>query len=140
MTDAKTKKKKKATPTPTRPRSDKDIPGSEPAPPPKLADVVSATELRKAGVTTKATRKRAKRAARKNAGLPTVKCEICGHKARCLTTHLRITHGMTGKEYKAKHNGAPVFAPDLLQNFKDSGKVGAANDWNHFCRLFNCSP
>jgi len=142
MTDTKIRSsKKKAKPTPSRPRSNKDIPGSEPAPETTLADVVSATEMKKAVAAsktgTKATRKRDRRAAKRNDGLPLVKCEICGHEARCLTTHLKNAHSMKGAEYKAAYNGAPVFAPDLLENFKNSGKTGAANDWNHFCRLFN---
>ena len=120
------------------------IPGQEPAPVPSLNNLVSKSELRKAGIAGggnngngggSKTKAKARRE-RKNDGLPVVKCVLCNYEARCLTTHLKQVHGLNAKDYVSKY-GAPIFAPDLLQSFKQSGNVGAANDWNQFVKLYN---
>ena len=90
-----------------------------PKPPTKAAD--------------KAPKARKKKALDPN--LPTLKCEICGHLARCLTSHLKAEHSMTGKEYQAKHNGAPLFAPDILESLRNQKGGSASNKWNGMMKL-----
>ena len=77
-----------------------------------------------------------KPSAKAKSDLPQVKCEICGHEARCLTNHLRNEHQMKGKEYQAQHPGAALFAPDLMAGFAAKGKEGIHNKWNLFVKLF----
>ena len=58
------------------------------------------------------------------------KCLICGHEARCITSHLYNEHGMTGREYIEEFR-SPVFAADLEYRFKHP-----INPWNDFEKLF----
>jgi len=78
---------------------------------------------------------KAKKKKQLDPNLPVVKCVICGHEARCLTSHLKHEHDMKGAEYKAKYDNAPVFAPDILENLKNQGKDSSSNQWNGMMKL-----
>jgi len=68
--------------------------------------------------------------------LPMVECMVpdCGHKARCLTSHLKHEHGMTGNEYTAQYGG-PLFAPDILEKLRSQSLEASGNDWNGLMKL-----
>ena len=77
-----------------------------------------------------------KKSKKDTSNLPKIECLECGHEARCLTSHLKNSHDMTGKEYRTKHNGAPLFAPDLQADFAKKGREGVSNKWNKFVKLY----
>ena len=60
-----------------------------------------------------------------------VKCNVpgCNYRARCLTTHLKQVHQMTGTEYKRQYGGE-LFCEEALDTMRAAGKVGASHDFN----------
>ena len=78
---------------------------------------------------------KAKGKKKRDPNLPVIKCRICGHEARCLTSHLTNEHKMTATQYQAEHPGAPIFTDDLLASFKDQGGSGSSNNWNGMMKL-----
>lgn len=41
-----------------------------------------------------------------------VKCKICGHEGKVLTKHLKVSHGLTRKQYEEKYPDSPVVSED----------------------------
>jgi len=62
-------------------------------------------------------------------------CRICGKRERTLVVHLNRQHGITTLQYRAEFPGAPIFAPELMKKFLDSGINAKASYWNAFQKL-----
>jgi len=60
-----------------------------------------------------------------------VKCHVpgCNYKARCLISHLKAVHSMTGTEYKRQYGGE-LFCKESLTAMSAAGKTGASHDFN----------